>query len=92
MATSTLACLSELRNDDQFNVFWDKVKEKQCTLDLPEPRLGCHRKAPSRFEVGTGKSQPSALTPKDHYRHIYFDTLDMISVSTEFMQIWKQFY
>ena len=43
---------------------------------MSEPRLPRKRKAPRRYEVGTGESHfPEGI--EEHYRQIYFEVLDL---------------
>ena len=44
---------------------------------ISDPLLPRKRRAPARIEVGSG--QPTfPETPKDHYRRIYFEAIDLI--------------
>lgn len=65
--------LSTLRSDDKFTVFYDDIlKSSQGLTD--EPILPRYRKLPRRLDDG---SQPHRFTsPKDRYRHAYFEALE----------------
>ena len=44
---------------------------------ISKPALSMLKQAPSRFEIGTGPpSYPT--TPQEHYRPMYFQTIDLI--------------
>ena len=80
-----LACLTVdtlqslgLRNDESFNAFYDVILVKTKELEsLSDPVLPRKRRAPSRYEVGTGKPlYPN--TALDFYRSIFYEALDTI--------------
>ncbi|KAK2550816.1 Zinc finger MYM-type protein 1 [Acropora cervicornis] len=75
--------LEKMRNNECFKSFYDTVlvKSKQHP-SVSEPALPRQRRAPSRFEIGTGApSYPT--TPQDHYRRVYFEAIDLMDYSTE---------
>ena len=73
----TCETLIYLREDAEFANFWKEVMKKQSEFDVDEPTLPRKRRAPSRFEVGTGESHyPSSI--EDHYRVHYFEALDLL--------------
>ena len=69
--------LNQIRNDDCFKAFYETVLlKKQPHTDILEPKLSRKRKAPARFEVGSGEHfYPQTA---DYYRQIYFEALDLI--------------
>lgn len=88
LASLTLSTLESIRNDESFNSFYDviliKAKEHQ---SLSEPKLPRKRRAPTRYELGSGEPQyPS--TPRDYYRAIFFEALDclMSAIKERFKQ------
>ena len=74
----TVATLTFMRSDEQFDHFWDMVILKAEELDISEPQLPRRRKLPSRFDDGlsAGEFPP---TPKAHFRQAYFEALDLIT-------------
>lgn len=70
----TCDTLTSLRKDAEFAIFWEEVIKKKSKFDLEEPTWPRRRKAPSRFESGTGESH-NPNTVEDHYRIQYFDLL-----------------
>ena len=63
----TCETFTSLRKDDEFALFWMEVLKKQSEFDVDDPTLPRRRKAPSRFERGTGESHyPSSI--EDHYK------------------------
>ena len=62
-------------------------------LDIEEPTLPRVRKAPRRYEVGSS-SGVSPLSPGDHYRTIYCETLDTVigCIGDRFKQEGYQMY
>ena len=65
--------LSTLRSDNKFSAFYDDVLQSSQGL-TDDPVLPRYRKIPRRLEDG---SQPHRFaSPKDRYRHAYFEALD----------------
>ena len=77
-AKLTMEVLNQIKNDDCFKAFYETVLlKKQPHTDISEPKLSRKRKAPARFEVGSGKHfYPQ--TAENHYRQVYFEALDLI--------------
>ena len=78
VASMTVATMTSMRSDDQFDLFWDNVilKAEECGVD--EPRLAWQRKLPRRFDDGlSGGDFPS--TPKAHFKQVYFEAIDLIT-------------
>jgi hypothetical protein len=65
-----------IRNDDSFDLFWEKVNKIASDLDVDDPVLPRRRKVPRRFEGDAPPEYPS--TPKDMYRRVYFEALDLL--------------
>lgn len=55
MATLTVQTLQTMRNDEQFALFWEKVKKRQHDLKIDEPQLPRKKRIPKRLDDG---SQP----------------------------------
>ena len=77
VAKLTVITLQKIRNDQSFELFLKKVENKASLLGISDPQL--HRKkAPRRFAHGTAAPEyPSS--PFDHYKIIYFESLDLIT-------------
>ena len=62
-------------------------------LEIEEPQLPRRRKAPRRFEQGTGEAEFHA-TPKGMYRQTYFEVLDsaVASITARFDQPGYKIY
>jgi hypothetical protein len=77
-ATMTASTLSSIRNDEHYELFWGKVTRMAEEVDVDEPKLPRQRKRPPRYE--DGKAAPEFhSTPKDYYRSIYYEALDLIT-------------
>lgn len=73
----SLTTLSEMRNEDSFDTFWESLNNKLDDLDVSEPRLPRRRKMPKRFE--TGNAPPEfATSEKELYRQMYYEALDLV--------------
>lgn len=79
LTSLTVQCLKNIRNDDCFKAFYQNTLQKKQRFhdDIGEPKVPRKRKAPSRFEEGTGApSFPE--TPEDLYRRVYFEAIDLL--------------
>ena len=84
LANLTVQALKKIRNDDCFKAFYETTlsKKQRFHADVGEPEVPRKRKAPARFEEGTGA--PSfPKTPEDLYRRVYFEALDSIIAAIE---------
>lgn len=78
LADLTVKTLQSLRNEESFNAFYDVVLIKANEIEsLSEPVLPRKRRAPSRYEEGTGEPYYPA-TPREYYRSIFYEALDTI--------------
>lgn len=80
VAMLTIETLKSLRKDDNFELFWQKVEKARDQLNVDEPRLARRRKTPKRLEVGSAPAE-FAASPKDEYRRVYFEALDLAVTS-----------
>ena len=58
-------------------LFWQKLLEQAGQFGIGEPVLPQKRKAPKRFEVGSGKGV-SPSSPESHFKVIYLEALDTV--------------
>ena len=58
------------------------LRKKQRRVSITEPAVPRSKRAPGRFEVGTG-TPLFPVTPEQVYRRIYFEALDLIVSSIE---------
>ena len=73
----TVCTLQSLRSDDNFLLFWTKVKKMAIDVEVNNPVLPRQRKRPRRYEDG---SEEGAFPDKveDLYRVVYFEAIDLI--------------
>ena len=72
--------LKALRRESEFNSFYEKcVRESHNVTD--EPQLPRYRKKPKRLDGG--ESPHRFLTPKDRYRHAFFESLELAAGEVE---------
>lgn len=76
-AKLTLQRLANLRKDQEFEKFWVTMLDKASVENVDQPVLPRKRRVPPSREVGVSDGENPA-TPKDHYRRIYFEALDVI--------------
>lgn len=82
VAMLVVETLKGLRCDTSFEAFWEKIERSRESLGLDEPSLPRKRKTPARFQIGDGACHvPSS--PKDDYRRIYFEALDLAVTSIQ---------
>ena len=77
VANMTRRTLQSMRNGQQFDLFWEKVKRMAEESDVDDPVLPRRKKVPQRFETGSAAAEFPA-TAKDHFRRNYFDALDLL--------------
>ena len=80
VAMLTAKTLADLRTETNFDLFWQKVVDRRGQMDVDEPQLPRRRKVPRRFEQGSAPAE-FAATPKDFYRRVYFEALDLAVTS-----------
>ena len=87
LAECTVKTLVSMRTTDCFDGFLLLVHCYCEQTNTNPPVLPRKRRAPQRFEVGTGEGSHSS-TVEDHYRHAYFEVLDLAiaSISDRFNQ------
>ena len=78
----TKRTLATLKAEDQFEVFWEKVRKMTSELDVKEPQLPRRRKVPLRYESGKAPAEYHS-TPKGYYRQIFYEALDLITQAIE---------
>ena len=62
-------------------MFWEYTLKKKDQLHIDGPELPRKRRVPRRYHDGNSNDYFFPSTPKDHYRQIYFETLDMVLAS-----------
>lgn len=77
LATMTVATLKHLRNDESFDLFWQKVEKAREALDVEAPRVPRKRKVPRRFEDGHAEAE-FCDDPKILFRKQYYEALDFV--------------
>lgn len=73
----SLTSLSEMRNEDSFDTFWESLNNKLDDLDVSEPRLPRRRKMPKRFETGNAPLE-FATSEKELYKQMYYEALNLV--------------
>ena len=77
--------LDRNRSDEAYDHFYQLVVDKSSGLTNP-PCLSRARRPPKRYDSGTAPHVYT--TPKDYFRHIYFEVLDVVrnEISRRFNQ------
>ena len=78
MADMTVRTLQTIRNDSAFDLFWKKIAQDANKLGITEPSLPRRKRIPRRIDDNSEDSYAYPSTPKEHYRRIYYEALDLI--------------
>ncbi len=70
--------MERIRNDEAYDLFWEKVLIVKAKFDVSDPILPRKKRAPTWHEVGSSDGSYPA-TPKGLYRCHYFVCLDLIT-------------
>ena len=77
LAKKTIQTLQRIRNEEAYDLFWERMLILKAEKKVNDPVLPCKRRAPARIEVGSSEGY-HPVTPKDFYRQHYFECLDLI--------------
>ena len=77
VAAKTKIVLRSMRNEEHFDQLWEKLSLMLSTVEVSAPVLPRRRKVPRRFELGIAPPEYDS-SPKDMYRRIYFEALDLL--------------
>ena len=93
ITSMTVKTLISLRSDDSFKLYWQKVsREAEELKAISKSKLPRKRRVPKRLDDGTapGDHPPTV----DHYRSIYFQTLDVVinCIESRFDQLGYRSY
>ena len=83
-----------LRSDDSFKLYWQKISgEAEELKAISKPKLPRKRRVPKRLDDGTAPGDHPP-TVEDHYRSIYFQTLDVVinCIESRFDQLGYRSY
>lgn len=69
--------LVSMRNEECFDLLWEKVLHMANDVDVNDPVLPRRKKAPRRIEEGNAPPEYDP-TPKGKYRRVYFEAVDLL--------------
>ena len=72
--------LKSNRTESKFDLFYDQVIEQSSSL-TEQPKVPRYRKVPRRLDGGENPHR--YLEPKDRYRHIYFEAIELVTGEVE---------
>ena len=79
VAKLCIEVFKKIRTDGDFELFWELAKTTQNSLEVKDPRA-C--KYPRRYEDGSAQpDHPPDV--KQHYKQIYFQSVDSVIVTIE---------
>ena len=82
VADMTKRTLHGIRDEQSFDLFWEKVSTMASDVDVNDLVLPRKRKVPKRFEQGNAPAEFHS-TPKSHYRQVYYEALDLLVQAIE---------
>ena len=93
VAAMTVQTLQSLRSEQNFRHFWSTTVQKAKDLCIHDPVLPRKRRAPRRYEVGSGEGSFEEDV-QVHYRRIFYEALDLIisCIKNRFEQPGYQVY
>lgn len=77
IAELTCNTLERIRCEECYDIFWEKVLQLQEQLGVNDPTMPRRRKAPCRYEIGTGEAHFPG-TPKELFYQKYLEALDLV--------------
>ena len=78
LSKQTIATLKRIRDEQSFDAFFDSVLQKKKRFpEVGQPFLKRQRQVPAKLAVGNVPAEHPS-TPRDHYRQIYFEALDLL--------------
>eukprot|EP00731_Ephydatia_muelleri_P007396 Em0003g1644a len=80
IAMLTVKTLEGLRNENDFELFWQNIEKMRVQFDIDEPLLPRKQKVSQRFETGIALAE-FATSPKDEYRRVFFECFDLAVMS-----------
>ena len=80
IAMLTVKTLEGLRNENDFELFWQNIEKMRVQFDIDEPLLPRKRTVSQRFETGIALAE-FATSPKDEYRRVFFECFDLAVMS-----------
>ena len=77
VANLTCQTLERIRDDESYDLFWEKALQLQRDLDVDDPVLPRMRKTPRRHEIGSGEGDFHS-SPKEYFKVHYYEALDLV--------------
>lgn len=77
LVSVTIVTLQSIRSESSFDLFWQYIESRRSVVDVSPPELPRRRKVPRQYEVGETPLEYPA-SPKDHFRRMYFEGIDLI--------------
>lgn len=77
LAALTTRTLEGMRTEESFVLFFNLVNRLHELVGTEPPALPRKRKAPQRYEIGSGEGFQS-MTEEEHYRVQYYEVLDVV--------------
>ena len=76
VAMLTIRTLESIRNEESFDLFWEKLDKDRESFEVNDPIVPRKRKVPQRFEISTSTVDNQPTTSKSLYRQQYYEALD----------------
>ena len=75
IARLVISTIADLRKEEVYGLFWDKLLKLAESMDVYDPKLPRQRKRPARYDGGLSAGHHHQ-TPKEYYRQLYYEVLD----------------
>ena len=76
IAHDVIKVLYKDKNEHPFKLFWDKLLLKKEKPGADDPKLSRKRRMPARLDHGDPSNNYFPSSPRESYRHIYFNAFD----------------
>ena len=78
VAMKTVQAILQMRTDNCFELFWEKVTKNSKEVSVEEPCLPRRRRVPTRYEVGNAAAEYQEDV-QSHYKQIYYTSIDHLT-------------
>ena len=96
IARQTISTLKKIRQDSNFDLFWEKIHTKKNTFDVSDAVLPRKKRQQKRFEVGDGElsfhSDVKRFDQPGYKRIVFLEKVFMSDENQESIESVCQFY
>ena len=78
VAMKTVQAISQMRTDNCFALFWEKITKNSKAVSVEEPCLPRRRRVPTRYELGNASTEYHEDV-QSYYKQIYYISIDHLT-------------